>query len=206
MVQHYITNASILLLCVFGHYLMSLRLHQKRELPRTGYYRLWTGGIFGLAGVFLVSSAVLLLDIDYFKAYNDNNGHVAGDQCLKRIAAVVDHYAVREEAVACRYGGEEFAIVLPDASVGKALACALEIGRTVQELAIPHGGSSAYGCVTLSAGAAAAIPGEEGIEREELLVFADKALYMAKRSGRNRVMAWSQQERESAVRMSGEPL
>lgn len=147
--------------------------------------------------------AVLLLDIDFFKAYNDTYGHVAGDQCLKRVAAVMAHFADRHQGIACRYGGEEFILVLPQAGAKQALACSLEIRRTIQELDIPHTGSSAYGCVTISAGVAAAIPGREGTEQENLLVLADKALYMAKHSGRNRVMVWENEEQEDGGAADG---
>jgi diguanylate cyclase (GGDEF)-like protein/PAS domain S-box-containing protein len=138
--------------------------------------------------------AVLLLDIDYFKSYNDTYGHVEGDRCLKKIAHVLDTHAANYSGVASRYGGEEFAVVLPETDMETALHAAVGIRRTIEELNIPHSGSSMYGCVTVSTGIAVHVPSENGIEREELLVLADQALYMAKHSGRNRIMAWGQDE------------
>lgn len=145
------------------------------------------------------SIAVLLLDIDFFKAYNDTYGHLAGDQCLKRIAYVLESHAVYDKGLASRYGGEEFAVILPGAGIMEALQAATCIRKAVEALAIPHSGSSVYGFVTVSIGIAVHLPAEGGMEREELLEAADQALYMAKHAGRNRVMAWGDSGPEAAV-------
>lgn len=142
--------------------------------------------------------AVLLMDIDCFKAYNDTYGHLEGDHCLKRIAAALDSQASGAGGIACRYGGEEFALVMPGADALKALELASDIREAVHGLALLHAGSTVSGCVTLSIGIAVLPPGEEGPLREELLSRADQALYMAKHSGRNRAVLWKREE-ENAV-------
>lgn len=139
--------------------------------------------------------AVLLLDIDYFKAYNDTYGHLAGDQCLKRIAMRLEMQAALAGGIACRYGGEEFAVVLPEADGLKALEIAEAIREAVSGLALLHAGSSVSGCVTLSIGIAVHTPKQEdGCIREDLLQWADQALYMAKHGGRNRAVIWEKSE------------
>ncbi|MNC10989.1 Phytochrome-like protein cph2 [compost metagenome] len=134
--------------------------------------------------------AVLLMDIDYFKAYNDTYGHLAGDHCLKRIAVTLEAQAAIAGGIACRYGGEEFAVVLPEADGMKALEIAGDIREAVNGLAMLHAGSAVSGCVTLSIGIAVHAPQEVDSIREELLQRADQALYIAKHGGRNRAAMW----------------
>ncbi len=141
--------------------------------------------------------AVLLMDIDYFKAYNDTYGHLAGDHCLKRIALTLEAQAAAAGGIACRYGGEEFAVVLPEADSLKALDIAGGIRDAVNGLALLHAGSSVSSCVTLSIGIAIHSPQEVGSIREELLQRADQALYMAKHGGRNRAALWESNQEES---------
>lgn len=138
--------------------------------------------------------AILLLDIDCFKIYNDTYGHIAGDQCLKRIAGLLEQWANMEQGVAARYGGEEFIVVLPETNLEKALRVGIALRKGVEELAIPNSGSSVLKVVTVSMGVATCYPTENGMDRDELLKEADAALYMAKQTGRNRVMAWEQSE------------
>ncbi|MDF2922633.1 MAG: cph2 5 [Paenibacillaceae bacterium] len=149
------------------------------------------------------SIAIALIDIDCFKIYNDTYGHIAGDQCLKRIAGVLEQHAAHENGIAARFGGEEFILVLPDSGMERAFQAAVSIRKTVEEEAIPNVRSMVMGVVTLSIGVATCYPAEAGIEREELLKKADAALYMAKQSGRNRVMAWDQGA-APAIRQEGE--
>src|ERR1700674_4825926 len=129
--------------------------------------------------------AVMMLDLDHFKRYNDNFGHSAGDQAL---AAVGDTLLprVRPEDVACRYGGEEFALILPECSLRQATVRAEEICRRIRENRA-HPDQQAAGVLTLSIGVAAF---DETTDRVDLLLkFADDALYQAKRAGRDRVVA-----------------
>lgn len=143
--------------------------------------------------------AVLLMDIDYFKAYNDTYGHLAGDQCLKKIALALEGQAAAAGGIACRYGGEEFAVVLPEADSIRALEIAGSIQDAVSGLALLHAGSAVSGCVTLSIGIAIHSSQEVGSMREELLQRADQALYIAKHGGRNRTVLWESGPEEAAA-------
>ena len=127
-----------------------------------------------------------MVDIDFFKAYNDTYGHQAGDDCLKRVARLLKGYSRRAGDFAARYGGEEFAVVLTGAKAEVAQTIAEDIRQGVQALQIPHESSPAGSVVTVSVGVATVVPGEGSAPRE-LLRLADEALYDAKRAGRNRV-------------------
>lgn len=133
---------------------------------------------------------LVLLDVDCFKAYNDQLGHPAGDTCLKAVAASLAEAHRRAGEVVARYGGEEFAVLLPGATPEGARAAAEELRRRVQALGLPHPGSSVASVVTVSVGAAWALPGGE-VPPESLLAAADRALYRAKSGGRNRVESGS---------------
>ena len=130
--------------------------------------------------------ALVLADVDCFKAYNDSSGHQQGDACLRRVAEVLRSGVHRAADVAARYGGEEFALLLPgvDEATAEELAEAVRAG--LEALAIPHRASTAGPVVTLSAGVAAAVPDRRGTPAD-LVAAADRALYRAKQGGRNRV-------------------
>lgn len=132
--------------------------------------------------------SLLLIDIDYFKAFNDANGHQAGDDCLRTVAATIAANARQEGDLAARYGGEEFAVILPRTDYKRALAASDRIRSAVEALAIPHPGSAADSVVTVSVGVATAMAASGGtIEMPHgLLQAADTALYKAKAGGRNR--------------------
>lgn len=133
-----------------------------------------------------LSLAVVMIDVDHFKLYNDQFGHPAGDECLRRVAAVLAHSVRRAGELAARYGGEEFVVVLPGLDANGALLEAERIRTEVERLGIPHAGTSAGAVVTVSLGVASRVPQrEEGLYL--LLQEADDALYQAKNSGRNRV-------------------
>ncbi|HEY0798058.1 MAG TPA: diguanylate cyclase, partial [Candidatus Baltobacteraceae bacterium] len=127
--------------------------------------------------------AILMIDVDYFKKFNDEYGHDAGDVCLKQIARVIESCVRRPADIAARYGGEEFVILLPstDQAGGVALGEALLAG--VAELAMPHT-ESAVRHVTISIGVASTIPTAQ-TQAEVFLRAADRALYEAKHAGRN---------------------
>jgi diguanylate cyclase (GGDEF)-like protein len=129
--------------------------------------------------------ALLLLDVDHFKAYNDTYGHQAGDECLRLVATAVAAAVRRPADVVARYGGEEFAVILPETYLKNAGAIAEVILASVEAAAIPHE-KSAYGHVTVSVGAAAVVPVADR-PFTDLTALADDALYTAKRRGRNRV-------------------
>ncbi|MEB3881914.1 diguanylate cyclase [Lyngbya sp. CCY1209] len=131
--------------------------------------------------------SAIMGDVDFFKAYNDTYGHQMGDECLKAIAKVLDRCAKRPADLACRYGGEEFAIVLPDTPPEGALQVAEEIRTEIQKLHVKHETSAISNCVTLSLGIACRVPTPD-LAPEHLIELADAALYEAKRLGRNRIV------------------
>jgi diguanylate cyclase (GGDEF)-like protein len=124
--------------------------------------------------------ALLLADIDHFKAFNDRNGHLAGDDCLRRVAAVIGAHARRPGDVAARYGGEEFALLLPETEAAAAAAIAESARAEVAALGMAHEASPTAAVVTISIGWAALIPPVGG-EPQALIAAADRALYVAKR-------------------------
>jgi len=133
--------------------------------------------------------SVLLIDVDRFKAYNDQYGHTAGDECLQIIAQCLSQTKVRARDVVARYGGEEFAMLLPDTDVAGAVAVAARFQTLLKERARPHVASEA-GIVSASIGVAT-FSGLERIERKSVLINrADEALYTAKASGRDCVRSW----------------
>ena len=133
--------------------------------------------------------ALLFVDVDHFKLFNDHHGHQTGDECLRAIASVVSRHAVRPLDLAGRYGGEEFALILPEMDCHSACVIAEEIRGAVTALRIAHGAAGAGDQVTLSVGVASQIPGAGDSGPDRLLGAADEALYVAKRLGRNRVIS-----------------
>ena len=132
--------------------------------------------------------SVLLVDVDDFKAYNDNHGHLAGDAALARVAAVLDAQVDGAGCVVARYGGEEFALLLPGSDRSAALALAGRAVAAVQQCQLPHRASRVASVVTISVGVACARPAAGG-SPEDVLHAADKALYRAKDAGRNQAVA-----------------
>jgi diguanylate cyclase (GGDEF)-like protein len=127
--------------------------------------------------------SAIMVDIDYFKQYNDRFGHPGGDGCLRELAEVLSACSRGTDIVA-RYGGEEFAVVLPDTDLAEACQVAERIRRAVAQLERPHP-ASPTGYLTVSVGVAEAAPGDTG--RPDVLGRADQCLYTAKRNGRNQV-------------------
>lgn len=132
------------------------------------------------------SLAFAMVDIDHFKLYNDHYGHPAGDQCLRRVASVLNEH-VRTADIVARYGGEEFAIVMPEADTCAAQQAARRVREAVAALGQPHA-RSPFGIVTVSIGVAATVPLESN-SPAQLIEVADGNLYHAKRNGRNQVTA-----------------
>lgn len=132
--------------------------------------------------------AMLLIDIDHFKRFNDTYGHLAGDECLRRVAGILEGAANRAHDLAARYGGEEFVCVLPETDRDGAIAIAEKIRQGIHDLAIPHSESVTADRVTASIGVVAT---QCALEMSELRLLerADKQLYAAKAGGRNRIAA-----------------
>lgn len=130
--------------------------------------------------------SVIMMDIDHFKAYNDNYGHGAGDDCLQRVAAALRSAIQRPSDLIARYGGEEFVALLPETLAPGAARMAEKFRRTVLDLALPHAFSPITDKVTISVGHATrhATP---DLSPQDLLKSADQALFRAKQDGRNRV-------------------
>lgn len=131
--------------------------------------------------------SLLMIDIDYFKGFNDSQGHQQGDECLQRVAAVIEQSMQRGRDLAARYGGEEFICLLPETDQEGAAAVAENVRLAVERLAIPHEDGGRKGVVTISVGVATAALCEQN--GSELLRRADAGLYKAKAEGRNRVVS-----------------
>ena len=127
--------------------------------------------------------ALAMLDIDWFKPYNDHYGHQAGDACLQRVAQVISSSICRGTDLVARYGGEEFVFIAPATNAEAALSLAERLCEEFRAIALPHEHSS-YGCVTVSIGVASMIP-EVDQNSNALIQAADQAMYRAKASGRN---------------------
>jgi diguanylate cyclase (GGDEF)-like protein len=130
------------------------------------------------------SLSVLLLDVDHFKLYNDVNGHLTGDTCLRQVVAAIRPVVSRPADLLARYGGEEFVVVLPNTDAAGARQMAEWIRQAVEVSRLPHAGNAPHGVLTLSIGCATMTPHPE-ITHLQLLEAADQALYRAKSSGRN---------------------
>lgn len=139
--------------------------------------------------------ALLMIDVDHFKTYNDRYGHPAGDECLRQVARVLQRHAKRPGDLVARYGGEEFAILLANTDHAGARALAEEVRSALIRLALPHQGNPA-GIVTVSIGLHAVAAPDEHAAATRLVELADQALYAAKAAGRNRVC--EAQEAEAA--------
>ena len=133
------------------------------------------------------SLALIMIDIDFFKNYNDEYGHQAGDACLKRVSEALMSYAQRSGELAARYGGEEFVVLLPRMSLAGAQHIAESMCHKISELGIEHRGSEKKR-VTISIGVAAMIPSLQD-DIETLLRDSDRTLYQAKANGRNCVVS-----------------
>lgn len=140
--------------------------------------------------------AMIMADVDAFKPYNDRYGHVAGDECLRLVAQVLQKTVGRSHDYVARFGGEEFVILLPHTDLPGCEVLAEKLRRAIESLQIPHA-ESAWGVITLSLGCSALVP-KLGDDASELMRQADAALYQAKFNGRNCISASS-----SSIRSAG---
>jgi diguanylate cyclase (GGDEF)-like protein len=132
--------------------------------------------------------ALIMMDVDFFKAYNDRLGHPAGDACLARLAKGLANGLKRPDDFVARYGGEEFAAILPRTDLGGAMMVAERLRCEIQNLGIVHPASPQRGFVTISLGVACQMPARS-LTSSSVIAAADRALYEAKRLGRNRLHA-----------------
>lgn len=130
--------------------------------------------------------SLIMLDVDFFKQYNDRYGHIQGDECLKHIAQTLSLAVTRPRDVVARFGGEEFVLILPETDANAARQVAERCKTMVAKLEIPHETSAADGIVTASMGVATFKP-SGAIEPKHLIEAVDKLLYKAKENGRNRI-------------------
>ncbi|MES1163183.1 MAG: diguanylate cyclase [Rhizobacter sp.] len=144
---------------------------------------------------------LMLCDLDHFKAYNDNMGHTAGDECLRQVGDLIRQMCRRPGDQAARYGGEEFALILPDTPKSGAMTLARAMQRVFELADVPHPASPIARHVTLSGGITTCVP-DEGSTLEGLLMRADEALYVAKAKGRNRFFSFEMQL-DSMEQLSG---
>jgi diguanylate cyclase (GGDEF)-like protein len=131
--------------------------------------------------------SLILCDIDHFKAFNDNYGHVAGDDALVKTSKAIIETLQRPSDLPARYGGEEFAVILPDTPAVGAMIVAEQLRTAVDTLTIPHAFSNAANIVTMSIGVSTYYPNKTKASYVELLESADRGLYRAKNNGRNRI-------------------
>lgn len=132
--------------------------------------------------------SLLMIDVDFFKRYNDSYGHQKGDACLQFVATSIAGADLRESDMAARYGGEEFAVILPGTRLEGAASVGERIRQYVANLEIPHKASDVSATVSISVGTATMVP-TNGSNEAELIAVADQALYQAKDQGRNRVIS-----------------
>ena len=126
-----------------------------------------------------------MIDIDFFKAYNDLYGHLTGDDCLKLVVLTMQEQLNRPSDLLARYGGEEFVCVLPETDLEGANLIAERMRTAILDQQIPHN-EGVGGMITISLGVVSGLP-REGIDSRKFLVLADQCLYRAKVSGRNRI-------------------
>ena len=130
--------------------------------------------------------SLVMMDVDFFKYYNDTYGHGMGDTCLQQVATAIAAAITRPSDLVARYGGEEFVALLPDTDAEGSYTVAERMRRNVEALQLSHEHSAASRCVTISAGLASSVPTAEDAS-QELLKQADQMLYRSKEAGRNRV-------------------
>ena len=130
--------------------------------------------------------ALLIIDIDDFKAYNETYGHPKGDQCLRQVATALNEVIKRAGDLVVRYGGEEFAVVLPNTNNEGAMAVAEQLRSAIDALNIPHEHATVGDTLTVSIGIAAGVPQQRGAQCQ-IVAAAESALYVAKSEGRNRI-------------------
>lgn len=152
--------------------------------------------------------SLVMIDIDFFKSYNDHFGHPAGDRCLRQVASVLSAFPRRPGDLVARYGGEEFAVILAETDASSAMTIAERMRQAVAAERIDHPHSRASDTVTISMGVATLSPDQKS-DMRTLVLQADQALYQAKGAGRNRAVQYTDPEEhdlERYLRTSGSPV
>jgi len=134
------------------------------------------------------SLSILLCDIDFFKQYNDTYGHIAGDECLCKVAKSIEKSFERSTDLVARYGGEEFVVILPDTSISESEKLAEKMRKKIEDLAIAHCSSLVAKHITISIGIASS---DESMDIKNIIHQADQAMYQAKKAGRNQYCSFS---------------
>jgi diguanylate cyclase (GGDEF)-like protein/PAS domain S-box-containing protein len=147
------------------------------DMLATEFYRLKRSGS---------NLSLIMLDVDYFKNFNDSKGHLAGDDCLRQIGNVLKSVVGRTTDIVSRFGGEEFVVILPDTESKGAVRLAEHIRKSVIDLAIPHPKSGISEFVTVSIGVVS-VSADSVTSPEQIVTFVDEALYRAKNGGRNQI-------------------
>jgi len=163
-------------LCQKEHHLKKLN----DELRRQFFEREWKYAVRNST-----SLSVIMIDIDYFKIFNDTYGHLQGDHCLYEVAQAIKMALKRPKDLAIRYGGEEFLTILPDTNLEGAIVIAETIGKSIKDLKIENLNAEISNLVTVSLGIATIIP-HKTMKPKNLIARADQALYLAKQNGRDR--------------------
>ncbi len=159
------------------------------QLPNRRYYDFFVSREWKRAMRQGYPLSMIMIDIDYFKIYNDKMGHIQGDNCLQNVARTMRRYFRRAGDLIARYGGEEFCVVAACDAIQIAQLAEI-LRKSVEDMQLPHPGSKISSFVTISLGTATVVP-DETIEFEELLRRADQSLYQAKENGRNRVESYN---------------
>ena len=151
-----------------------------------------------------LSISVVILDIDWFKKFNDSQGHLAGDECIKAVASATNNFFGRKEDLVARFGGEEFAVILPGINADRAIILAQGLCEHVWEENLQRNDLDDMDRITISAGVATCIP-QKGDTPTALLDLADKALYQAKDLGKNQAVISPQLPKIDAYNRTDEP-
>src|SRR4030065_163537 len=159
------------------------KITQKSSLYNHRYFRVRFKVELERANRYKRPISLIMIDIDFFKHYNDAHGHPQGDEVLKSFSVILKK-TIRDSDIACRYGGEEFAIILPETGGELAFAAAERVRKAIETNDFPGGETQPCGRGTVSMGVSSYT---EGMSADELLKSADNALYRAKEEGRNRV-------------------
>jgi len=135
--------------------------------------------------------SIIMIDIDYYKSYNDNYGHQLGDEILHVVAKEISQYLLRPNDLVARYGGEEFIVLLPETDLEGALHIGEELLAQIKAKRIPHAFSSVSNILTASAGVSCVIPNQT-LNKASLIKNADEAMYLAKNSGRDCIKLYTE--------------